>query len=103
MAQAPFGGAGCSGSVDGGGVVPSDKGPTYSNCGLACGFAIAVVRVYQQTLSPLFGVNCRYYPTCSEYMVEALRRKGFFYGLFKGLMRILRCNPFVRGGYDPVD
>jgi len=62
---------------------------------------IAGVRLYQFTLSPLIGRQCRFRPTCSHYMIEAVEKYGAFRGTFKGLWRILRCNPFSRGGYDP--
>ena len=63
---------------------------------------IAIVTVYKRTVSPVLGVRCRYYPSCSEYMVEAIRKKGPFLGTLKGLWRILRCNPLFPGGHDPV-
>ena len=62
---------------------------------------IAAVRFYQATLSPIFGRQCRFQPTCSQYMIESVERDGACRGLLKGLWRILRCNPFCRGGYDP--
>ena len=62
---------------------------------------IALVRLYQLTLSPIFGRQCRFQPTCSHYMIEAVQRYGALRGLCKGLWRILRCNPLCRGGYDP--
>ncbi len=63
---------------------------------------IAAVRVYQVTLSPLVGRQCRFVPTCSNYFIEAVRRHGAVRGGLRGLWRILRCNPFSKGGYDPV-
>jgi putative membrane protein insertion efficiency factor len=63
---------------------------------------IAFVRVYQYTISPLLGPRCRYYPSCSSYAVEALREHGAVRGLGLALWRLLRCNPFSNGGYDPV-
>jgi putative membrane protein insertion efficiency factor len=62
---------------------------------------IALVRLYQLTLSPIFGRQCRFHPTCSHYMIEAVEKYGAIKGLAKGSWRILRCNPFCRGGYDP--
>ena len=62
---------------------------------------ILVVRLYQLTLSPIFGRQCRFQPTCSHYMIGALEKYGAIRGTLKGLWRILRCNPFCRGGYDP--
>ncbi len=63
---------------------------------------IAFVRVYQYTLSPLLGQRCRYYPSCSNYAVGALREHGAVRGLGLAAWRLLRCNPFSNGGYDPV-
>jgi len=63
---------------------------------------IAFVRVYQYTISPLLGPRCRYYPSCSNYAVEALREHGVVRGLGLAVWRLLRCNPFSNGGYDPV-
>jgi len=64
-------------------------------------FIIACVRVYQWTLSPIFGRQCRFQPTCSHYMIGAVEKYGAVRGTLKGLWRILRCHPFCRGGYDP--
>jgi uncharacterized protein len=63
---------------------------------------IGAVRVYQWTLRPFIGANCRFYPTCSEYAVEALRRHGALRGVGLAGRRVLRCNPWNEGGYDPV-
>jgi putative membrane protein insertion efficiency factor len=62
---------------------------------------ILLVRLYQLTLSPIFGRQCRFQPTCSHYMIGALQKYGAVRGTLKGLYRILRCNPLCRGGYDP--
>jgi putative membrane protein insertion efficiency factor len=62
---------------------------------------IALVRAYQFTLSPIFGRQCRFHPTCSHYMIGAVEKYGAWRGALKGIWRILRCNPFCRGGYDP--
>ncbi|MEX2803535.1 membrane protein insertion efficiency factor YidD [Streptococcus sp. H31] len=62
---------------------------------------ISLVRLYQTYLSPLFPPSCRYQPTCSNYMIEAIEKHGLK-GVLMGLARILRCHPFVRGGKDPV-
>jgi len=61
---------------------------------------IGLVRVYKATLSPLLGGQCRFVPTCSDYFVTAVRKYGPWRGALKGLYRILRCNPFCKGGYD---
>ena len=63
---------------------------------------VAMVRVYQVTLSPLLGPACRFVPSCSEYFIQALREHGLLRGLGLGLWRLMRCQPFCRGGYDPV-
>jgi len=62
---------------------------------------IALVRVYQWTLSPIFGRQCRFQPTCSNYMIQAIEKYGALKGTLKGIWRIIRCNPFCRGGDDP--
>ena len=64
---------------------------------------IALVRGYQKGLSPLRGPRCRFYPSCSQYMIEAIRTRGAIRGVLKGTWRVLRCNPFNPGGYDPVE
>ncbi|GAA4310664.1 membrane protein insertion efficiency factor YidD [Compostibacter hankyongensis] len=63
---------------------------------------IGLIRVYQWTLSPLLGRQCRYTPTCSRYGVEALRKHGLFRGGWLTLRRILSCHPWGGHGYDPV-
>ncbi|MBD5069900.1 membrane protein insertion efficiency factor YidD [Ligilactobacillus apodemi] len=63
---------------------------------------ILPVKFYQKGISPLFPPSCRYHPTCSTYMIQALEKHGAFLGLLMGIARIFRCNPFVKGGYDPV-
>lgn len=63
---------------------------------------IGAVRLYQWTLRPFIGANCRFYPTCSEYAVDALRRHGALRGAGLAGWRVLRCNPWTQGGYDPV-
>ncbi len=60
---------------------------------------------YKKRISPIFGlmgIHCKYYPTCSEYMLQAIEKYGFFKGFLMGVFRFLRCNPFSKGGYDPV-
>lgn len=63
---------------------------------------IIMVRFYQVCLSPFFSPCCRFYPSCSEYTITAIRKYGPFKGVFSGLMRLLRCHPLHPGGYDPV-
>ncbi|HAR66830.1 MAG TPA: membrane protein insertion efficiency factor YidD [Lentisphaeria bacterium] len=66
------------------------------------GVAVASVRAYRVCISPLLPPACRFVPTCSEYAITAFRAHGFFAGLGLTVYRILRCNPFCKGGYDPV-
>ncbi|MCC6507488.1 MAG: membrane protein insertion efficiency factor YidD [Pirellulaceae bacterium] len=63
--------------------------------------AIELVRFYQRGISPLLGPRCRFTPTCSHYMIQALEKYGLFSGLLRGCWRILRCHPFSIGGHDP--
>lgn len=65
--------------------------------------AIWAVRAYRKNISPLLGSSCRFSPTCSQYAEDALVRYGVIGGTRRALWRILRCNPFSRGGYDPVE
>ena len=69
---------------------------------IAIRFVITLLRGYKYLLSPLLPPACRFTPTCSQYACEAVQRYGVFRGLWMGLCRVLRCNPFCRGGYDPV-
>ncbi len=64
--------------------------------------ALALIRLYQITLSPLLGTRCRFEPTCSAYAQEAITKYGFFRGVYLGTRRLLRCHPFHAGGIDPV-
>ena len=61
------------------------------------------IRVYQRLISPLLGQHCKYYPSCSEYAVQAVQRFGILRGLVLAGWRLLRCNPWSDGGYDPVE
>lgn len=63
---------------------------------------LKIIRFYQYGISPLLGPNCRFTPTCSQYTYEAIVEHGVIKGTYLGIMRILRCNPFHKGGYDPV-
>jgi uncharacterized protein len=73
-------------------------------------FVLLAIRFYQRTLSPDHGygrwlsrtAGCRFHPSCSQYTYEAVEKRGVLKGLFLGAWRILRCNPWSRGGYDPV-
>lgn len=64
--------------------------------------ALFLIKVYQKGISPLVPPRCRFEPTCSGYAVEALQRFGFLRGSYLAVRRLLRCNPFHEGGYDPV-
>jgi putative membrane protein insertion efficiency factor len=61
------------------------------------------IQIYQRLVSPLIGQRCRYYPSCSEYAVQAIQRFGILRGLVLAGWRLLRCNPWSRGGFDPVE
>ena len=63
---------------------------------------IAMVRFYRKNISPAFKASCRYIPTCSEYALDALEKHGAAKGSLLTIMRFLKCNPFFKGGYDPV-
>ncbi len=64
---------------------------------------IAVIRFYQKHISPLKGrASCRFYPTCSQYAIDALKKYGALKGSWMALRRLLKCHPFHPGGYDPV-
>ena len=62
---------------------------------------IAAARIYQWTLSPLIGRQCRFEPTCSAYFILAVRKYGAIRGMWRGIRRVGRCHPFHPGGYDP--
>ncbi len=64
---------------------------------------IVLIRVYQRVVSPLLGSRCKYYPSCSEYAAQALAEFGILRGLVLAGHRLLRCNPWSHGGFDPVD
>jgi putative membrane protein insertion efficiency factor len=66
------------------------------------GVLAAAVRVYQWTIRPLIGANCRFEPSCSDYAIQALASHGAWHGSLLAGRRILRCNPWVAGGADPV-
>jgi putative membrane protein insertion efficiency factor len=64
--------------------------------------ALIVLRCYKRWISPMVPSACRFYPTCSEYMMEAIERHGVARGIGLGVRRLLRCHPFCEGGFDPV-
>jgi len=63
---------------------------------------IGLIRVYQYAISPMLGQRCKYYPSCSNYAIGAIREHGPIKGIGLASWRLLRCNPFSNGGYDPV-
>jgi putative membrane protein insertion efficiency factor len=65
-------------------------------------FLVGSIRLYKRFLSPLLPPSCRFTPSCSRYTVEAIQKHGAFRGSLLGAWRILRCNPFGKGGHDPV-
>ena len=69
--------------------------------------SITLIDAYKYIISPLLGNNCRFLPTCSEYCIEALEKKGFFVGIFLTFKRILKCHPIkflgAKSGFDPVE
>jgi uncharacterized protein len=65
--------------------------------------AVAPITVYQRLISPLFPRRCKYEPTCSAYTAQAISRYGILRGLILGGWRLLRCNPWSHGGFDPVE
>jgi len=66
-------------------------------------FAIAFIKGYQLIISPLFLPSCRFYPTCSEFTLQSVKKYGFFKGVWRGVVRLSKCHPFHSGGYNPVD
>ncbi len=65
--------------------------------------AVAPIRLYQRLVSPALGSRCKYCPSCSEYAAQAIARFGILRGLVLAVWRLLRCNPWSHGGYDPVE
>lgn len=63
---------------------------------------VLLIKLYKYVISPVLPNACRFYPTCSQYAIEALTRHGLFKGGFLSIKRILRCHPLCDGGYDPV-
>jgi uncharacterized protein len=63
---------------------------------------ILLIQFYRSFISPLLGPSCKYHPTCSQYALDAFRQHHFFYASWLTVWRVLRCNPFSKGGYDPV-
>ena len=65
-------------------------------------FCIFLIKLYQVILSPIIGRNCKFSPTCSQYMIDAIVKFGVIKGIRLGVKRFLKCNPVSKGGYDPV-
>jgi putative membrane protein insertion efficiency factor len=63
---------------------------------------IFIIKIYRKYISPYKRPSCKFYPTCSQYALEAIEKYGSLMGTFMSIWRILRCNPFSKGGYDPV-
>ncbi|OPX23522.1 MAG: membrane protein insertion efficiency factor YidD [Planctomycetales bacterium 4484_113] len=63
---------------------------------------VFLIHLYQREVSPLLPPSCRYHPTCSHYAIEAIQKHGALRGSILAMWRILRCNPFSKGGFDPV-
>ena len=63
---------------------------------------IGALRIYQYLFRPLLGANCRFYPSCSDYALEAVTRHGALHGAWLAIRRVGRCHPWHAGGYDPV-
>jgi uncharacterized protein len=87
------------------GMAPAEHAPRAPRSPIARAAAwllIFLVRGYQVVLSPLFPPACRYYPSCSQYAIEALEKHGALRGAWLAARRIARCHPFRPGGYDPV-
>jgi len=66
---------------------------------------IFLLKGYQKWISPIFsffGIHCKFYPSCSNYMMQAIQKYGCIKGIYLGLKRLIRCHPFSKGGYDPL-
>lgn len=81
---------------------PSAGSSTDSSPGLAASLLLGPIRAYRHRLSPMLAPRCRYYPSCSEYAVEAISELGALRGAILAAWRVLRCNPLSDGGIDPV-
>tara|TARA_A100000164_G_scaffold314599_1_gene293877 strand:+ start:61 stop:291 length:231 start_codon:yes stop_codon:yes gene_type:complete len=66
-------------------------------------FFIKLIKLYQFTISPLLGTNCRFVPSCSNYAIQSIEEKGVVIGIYFSLRRVLKCHPFGGSGYDPVN
>ena len=66
-------------------------------------FFIYLIKLYQFTISPLLGTNCRFVPSCSNYAIQSIEEKGVVKGIYFSVRRVLKCHPFGGSGYDPVN
>lgn len=82
--------------------VPPERAPRHAMTEPLRWAVIAMVWVYRRTLGHFMGGQCRFQPSCSQYMLDAVERHGPVRGFFRGLGRIARCNPWSEGGYDPA-
>lgn len=71
-------------------------------CSIPSRVVLFLIRFYRRSISPLKPPSCRFYPTCSEYALQAVTKYGFLKGCAKSVVRLLKCHPFHPGGYDPV-
>ena len=69
---------------------------------IASNTVIFLIKIYQYSISPLIGANCRFTPTCSNYSIEAIKIHGFIKGIYLSMKRIISCHPWGGHGYDPV-
>ena len=65
--------------------------------------SLKLILLYKLSLSPYLGGNCKYEPSCSSYGFEAINKHGFLKGFYMTFLRLIKCNPFSRGGYDPIE
>lgn len=69
-------------------------------------FLIFLLKGYKKIISPIIGflgIHCKFYPSCSEYMMQAIQKYGCIKGVYLGIKRLLKCHPFAKGGYDPLN
>ena len=85
-----------------GGTAGGSQDPPLQNRSFGAWFLIFLIHLYRAVLSPLLGGNCKFYPSCSHYAEQAIAIHGARRGAWLALKRLLRCRPFVRGGFDPV-